>query len=1091
MHDMDVEQDDSVFQVDFNAFQDADRKLVSRFAAISASVDLRLLHAEVETAASTLASVGVASARYWALDEANGTLTAYQGDDSVATLNPYQSELLMDFSRDSIQSFGARNADMLQNPHSVFTWLPSHPAYHAVRNVATHGLGARRFDGRSTNQQLGDFSTADVAVHAIKITSRCTGSPNFGKTVGILLVTEQADQTLPFGSTSGEHNMLKLRRYMVLQLLQKLALAVESRVSMFDAQHEQAELVRFIEETRSALGQKDLDLHQKDGIIATRESVLRAKDVHALCSDALATCATLLSETKLQSSVIASAVAKSGCIRDKSQHNLSNCWLLFKENDYVPAAGSTTSYYSSEHQSVCAVSGFLRDGYSPVSLISSQNKLITRLLHGDYSAQNALRVTATRQELHDAGLVIAELEHSNMGSQQSQHQRAQSFTVVAVSMQMQLVDRLAYNCPGHCRALAAVVIVIPENEETELFASHAVSLAHLAQRGFASVQAWQEAALRQSLLSISSELYEAVTTVAPVPASEIYSSPQKGRAADDALTPVAPVYQPHYQRALMMTMSKLGSADLAAKFTVRRSALLVSDICAAQWKLRNPPAEARKLSFLHAVGGALQALSCPTIDLSVTSWLQDLYSGKIVYYDSAESQRAFASALPEAYNVEQSLRGAVAKQSRMVSPPYVQAQQLLKTLVHAVDPHAAYCALIPIRISSGLSVLMLFDKLTASPTDGHSTVVAARGDVIPFSAAYMEALLAAKVCKDLTQALVIIQQQSSAYWAERDLSEEIESLGVREEKLCAVVATVRQRSEVATCFARWRHAAIRSVDKLALSKHRTVLSAVLALVTHRFQSRTAESSASFLAVLEDQLRVLYPLDSITVIANPGLALQSSASTSVQIYEDAAHMSLQRDISYTVSDVGSTSKSVRRSLATVRVSRPVLLNRPFLPGEVEDLGIFCTIAGDVYGALTLGHGTDLADGDVRSLVFPMLRQVVPGLLSTAQAGPPAHALLPLLVRWLKRTCAADMVLLRLNPLREGEGEILLSSEEVDDAQVDRLQGRLGNLSNLAAQLAQGTDGGALVGVDASAHSTSDSILLKLLHPSADGGVTAIG
>jgi hypothetical protein len=1092
MHDMDVEQDDSVFQVDFNAFQDADRKLVSRFAAISASVDLRLLHAEVETAASTLASVGVASARYWALDEANGTLTAYQGDDSVATLNPYQSELLMDFSRDSIQSFGARNADSLQNPHSVFTWLQSHPAYHAVRNVATHGLGARRFDGRSTSQQLGDSSTADVAVHAIKITSRCTGSPNFGKTVGILLVTEPADQTLPFGSTSGDHNMLKLRRYMVLQLLQKLALAVESRVSMFDAQREQAELVRFIEETRSALGQKDLDLHQKDGIIATREGVLRAKDVHALCSDALATCATLLSESKLQSSVIASAVAKSGCIRDKSQHNLSNCWLLFKENDYLPAAGSTTSYYSSEHQSVCAVSGFLRDGHSPVSLISSQNKLITRLLHGDYSAQNALRVTATRQELHDAGLVIAELEHANSGSQQRQHQWAQSFTAVAVSMQVQLVDRLAYNCPGHCRALAAVVIVIPENEETELFASHAVSLAHLAQRGFASVQAWKEAALRQSLLSISSELYEAVITVAPVPASEIYSSPQKGRSAENEHTPAAPVYQPHYQRALMMTMSKLGSADLAAKFTVRRSALLVSDICAAQWKLHNPPAEARKLSFLHAVGGALQALSCPTADLSVTSWLQDLYSGKIVYYDSAESQRAFASALPEAYNVELSLRGAVARQSRMVSPPYVQAQQLLKTLVHAVDPHAAYCALIPIRIPSGLSVLMLFDKLTASPTDGHSTVVAARGDVIPFSAAYMEALLAAKVCKDLTQALVIIQQQSSAYWAERELSEEVESLGVREEKLCALVANVRQRSEVATCFARWRHAATRSVDQLALSKHRTVLSAVLALVTHRFQNRTAESSASFLAVLEDQLRVLYPLDSITIVANANVAPQSNtATTAVQIYEDAAHITLQREISYTVSDVGSTSKSVRRSLATVRVSRPVLLNRPFLPGEVKDLGIFCTIAGDVYGALTLGHSTDLADGDVRSLVFPMLRQVVPGLLSTAQAGPPAHALLPLLVRWLKRTCAADMVLLRLNPLREGEGEILLSSEEVDDAQVDRLQGRLGNLSDLAAQLAQGTDDGAGVSVDASAHSTSDSILLKLLHPSADGGVTAIG
>jgi hypothetical protein len=1088
---MDVEQDDSVFQVDFNALQDADRKLVSRFAAISASVDLRLLHAEVETAASTLASVGVASARYWALDEANGTLTTYQSDDSVAALNPYQSELLMDFSRDSVQTFGARNADTLQNPHSVFTWLPSHPAYHAVRNVATHGLGARRFEVRFSGHQLDDSSTAGVTVHALKITSRCTGSPNFGKTVGILLVTEQADQTLPFGSASGDHNMLKLRRYMVLQLLQKLALAVESRVSMFDAQHDQAELVRYIEETRSALGQKDLDLHQKDGIIATRESVLRAKDIHALCSDALATCATLLSETKLQSSVIASAVAKSGCIRDKFQHNLSNCWLLFKENDYLPAAGFTTSYYSSEHQSVCAVSGFLRDGHSPVSLISSQNKLITRLLHGDYSAQNALRVTATRQELHDAGLVIAELEHANMGSQQSQHQWAQSFTAVAVSMQVQLVDRLAYNCPGHCRALAAVVIVIPENEETELFASHAVSLAHLAQRGFASVQAWQEAALRQSLLSISSELYEAVTAVAPVPASEIYSSPQKSRSADDAHTPAAPVYQPHYQRALTMIMSKLGSADLAAKFTVRRSALLVSDICAAQWKLHTPPAEARKLSFLHAVGGALQTLSCPTIDLSVTSWLQDLYSGKIVYYDSAESQRAFASALPEAYNVEHSLRGAVAKQSRMVSPPYVQAQQLLKTLVHAMDPHAAYCALIPIRISSGLSVLMLFDKLTASLTDGHSTVVAARGDVIPFSAAYMEALLAAKVCKDLTQALVIIQQQSSAYWAERDLSEEIESLGAREEKLCALVANVRQRSEVAICFARWRHAATRSVDQLALSKHRTVLSAVLALVTHRFHSCPADCSASFMTVLEDQLRVLYPLDSITIIANPGLALQSSVSTAVQIHEDAAHMSLQREISYTVSDVGSTSKSVRRSLVTVRVSRPVLLNRPFLPGEVEDLGIFCTIAGDVYGALTLGHSTDLADGDVRSLVFPMLRQVVPGLLSTAQAGPPAHALLPLLVRWLKRTCAADMVLLRLNPLREGEGEILLSSEEVDDAQVDRLQGRLGNLSDLAAQLAQGTDGGAVVSVDASAHSTSDSILLKLLHPSADGSVTAIG
>lgn len=1113
MHDMKTDEDDSVFEMDFHKFQDVDCKVAARIHTLGASADMRGINNEISAAGDILHAVGMSKLQLWTMDFETNTLTGERPDGTTATLNAYQSQLLLDFSRDSMQSFSAANSDMLVNPSNVCTWLASHPAYSAVRNTVLHGQHEHHYD--TAHERDGDASQpAWSAIHALRLICRSSDSIYFNKTIGVLVVTEMADPALPFSGFYGinDRSMRKLRRFMSLQLLQKLGLAVENRLSMFEALNDQQELVDYIEQTRGQVTTKQIELTQKDMVIEAKEAAIRDRDLKMQCNDALVTCAALLGESKLHhSAFIASAVAKSGCIGDKTTHNATNCWFIFKEID-VMSLTSSGGRYPTEHHTVCTISGHARDGYNPVALVSGQNKLISRLLHGDVSGQAVTRVTSSRKDLFDAGLVVSELmafetEPPGHSSPQLTH----PWTVLSVPMKVNLSDKLAFDCPGHCTVLASVVITVPEGGDLDLFSAHVLSLTHLARRAFESLHAQYAVTLQQSLLSISSALYDAVTILKTAPVSDSFSPLKRHRGGGQRNTaqPVTTA-QPQYQRALNSLLNTVSSADIASKFGVRKSVMVISDVCASNLRLSDPPTESRKLNFLTSNGSSLQSLACPAVDLSVTSWLQDLYSGKIVYFDSSDN---FSSntALPEAFNVDHSLRGSVSKQSKLVSPPYWEAQQLLRALVQAVDPHSTFCALVPIRTSSGLSVLMLIDKLSGvgqvSPAASPASP-AARSEVIPFSAEYIDAVLAAGVCKDLMNSLVIVQQQCSAYWTERDLTDEIATLEDHEDKLCSLVNSVRAKSDVATRFARWKYATKCQADRELLDKSYRLLTAIMHLITHRTRVDLPDCRKSFLAVLEAQLKALFPLDSVSIRDSS----QHSVPTSTE--EDANSRShLKHDIvnRFDVASPAPTSavipgapvgssrhNSSRKVVASVVVSRPAQLNRSFSQGEMDDFNAFCSTACDIFSALSRGYTNDLADGDVRSLVFPLLAQLLPALLTTTDSGPSSgpsalpdvRHLLPLLVQWLKRACNADMVLLRLAAFAGSNAETLLSSEEIEDSQIDFLKSKLPSLSELV-QMQTAASNYSTSGVEVNSQESSDHILLKFLDRGSDGAAHQLG
>lgn len=1092
-HDMDLpEHSDVGLASDLNKimveFQALNIKLTVQLDRVSAAYDSRSLHNELDSAAHILREAGIAKVQLWTRDTGEPDSDAYSTyhSGSEHTLNPHLSKHLT-YTHDHMQSMGTAGSTLVANPSGVSTWLPEHASFGSLLSIAQH---------------YGDMGKVE-AVHGLSVTNRYNSTPNaphFGRSLGVLLAIESSKDTASGALTEiaadlQHQNVRKLRRFLVQQMLQRIASAVEGRLSLIEAQREHQRLNELLNESEMLLQSKEDEIDQRDAVVAVKEAQLRAKDMKTHCHDALLTCATLLSESKLyHSAFIASAVARSGSVGDKHTPNTSYCWFLFRESENFEMR------HLNDQAAVCAISGQVREGYSPVSAVSGQNKLITKLLHGDASGQSVARVATSKRELFEAGLPVSDaagFELEPPGSpprspSRSGNSSSSAWKVLSFPLQIRLPDKLAYDCPGHCVTQAAIVIAVPQHEDIDLFASHATSLAHLAQTAFESLRAQYESNLRQNLLSISTALYDAVVTVRPAPVSEEYSPTKSRRNAVGAAVPAPVTFEPHYQRALNALCNTVNSAELAQKFGARKSVLLVSDIVAFSLKLIDAPAEARKLSFLTTTDHSLQSVSCPTIDLSVTSWLQELYQGNIVHYDSAITHGS--AAMPDAFNVDSSLRGAVSKQRKQVSPSGWESHQLLRALVQAVDAHSTYCVLVPIRTAAGLSVLMLIDKLSEiAGVTNPGTGVHARSEVIPFASDYITAMLHSDVCAQLKNCLDILHQQCSAFWAERKLASEIEAQEETERKLCELVETVQAKALLTTQFAKWKLSSQHHSDQETLGKRQELFNAVLQLVSHRRIDESTDCRASFLNVLETQLKALFPYDSVKLIENSPVGVGT-----VHTKEEFAPLSLARDIlnledSRVAKGTMTGSKQARNVVITVKLVRPVQLNRPFSASELNDFEAFCTHASDVYTALSRGFTNDLADGDIRSLVFPLLQQLLPALLGSADrahasaglAERSVLALLPLLVQWMKRACNADMVLLRLNPFAGVQNEALLSSEEVESTHIEGLRESLPLLGEFVhAQTAQS-------GVDTVTESSTDHIVLKFVDRSHDGEGAQLG
>ncbi|KAJ1430056.1 hypothetical protein B484DRAFT_430724, partial [Ochromonadaceae sp. CCMP2298] len=310
------------FDADLRSLHDVDLALSKRVRGIRAA-DQSHLRAELAAAAAPLSRVGVARVQFWSLgaleslslgtgafrgpDEAP-VLVSERPDGHAVSLTAHQTHLAQDFSRDASSAFGAGSCAMLPNPAGVHTWFPEHPAFPEMVRAAE----------AASAESFPDGVGRPVAIHALRV----GGGDDAPATLGLVLVVEVSSQTLPFSSFSGlrEDSMAKLRRFLVLQMLQKLSAAVESRLSDFRAVGGARGLAAEAEGVRERLREREAELLGGEAVLRSREALLRESGLELQCKDALLTLAALLGAEERgggqaqarHCAVVATAVARSG-----------------------------------------------------------------------------------------------------------------------------------------------------------------------------------------------------------------------------------------------------------------------------------------------------------------------------------------------------------------------------------------------------------------------------------------------------------------------------------------------------------------------------------------------------------------------------------------------------------------------------------------------------------------------------------------------------------------------------------------------------------------------------------------------------------
>jgi hypothetical protein len=407
----------------------------------------------------------------------------------------------------------------------------------------------------------------------------------------------------------------------------------------------------------------------------------------------------------------------------------------------------------------------------------------------------------------------------------------------------------------------------------------------------------------------------------------------------------------------------------------------------------------------------------------------------------------------------------------------------LKALVGSVDSSAVSAVLLPLRSAMGLCILILIDKVNEVPHDKHEpaqysrdqNTAIAHHDCL-FSDFYIQTIQKSGVCGDLIDALhnmrtvTLSEMRYSQEKTEREAKIEawhqsteekalqIRKLESRFEKLLMIIPKYSKREILHNFLRRWKLFVSNRVLAVRNKKFSLLLDGVKELIKVKIDCKEADLQQKYCSIFDRRLGMIFPLDTVAVTCDE-VDTSDSHEGFVGVEQDLDDSYSQHSIRKSVlrgtvscahhnqlahrSKTGGIDNSAHTiaSVSVTRKSTSVSSYMRFEPEEVSLFHEFCGVASDVYSALHRGVQDDYVPGHARSLIFPMLREIVPAvlpsdssLLGKGSDGAKVHqtartdCILSLLSRWLKRLTNAEIVAINLRTNGVAEGALHCTSED---------------------------------------------------------------
>ena len=381
-----------------------------------------------------------------------------------------------------------------------------------------------------------------------------------------------------------------------------------------------------------------------------------------------------------------------------------------------------------------------------------------------------------------------------------------------------------------------------------------------------------------------------------------------------------------------------------------------------------------------------------------------------------------------------------------------------------MDSSARQAVLIPLRSPLGLCVLVLLDKqvdegnsllLNGTPTTEHSLELVP--NYISFSDCYVESIQKSGVCEDLLDVLrnlhVVLNNEAKAVDNVKELEGQLEAWRQKDNDKAFIIQKMESRIDgilklipkysnkelLQNSIRKWRLFVTNRATITHQKKYTIMLEGIKELINVKNDCREEEVEEKFVSILERRLSLIFPLDSVDLEEKEAYRKEEISDIDFdldgsQIAPDVrkSHLTAKIICNYPSSNGNAGIEQKSFILANIVITRKSastsFSSNKFDQDEVSMFHEFCDIASDVYTALQRGVQDDFRPGHSRSLVFPMLRELIPAILplNNGSDGPTKRGapdkinrdllleggLLPLLTRWLKKITNADIVVMNL-------------------------------------------------------------------------------
>lgn len=411
----------------------------------------------------------------------------------------------------------------------------------------------------------------------------------------------------------------------------------------------------------------------------------------------------------------------------------------------------------------------------------------------------------------------------------------------------------------------------------------------------------------------------------------------------------------------------------------------------------------------------------------------------------------------------------------------------LKALVCSVDPVAKEAILLPLRCAAGLCIVILFDKISTLSESAEDYGIS----MSPFTDSYIQQISSSGVCADILDVLqnvhCVVRSQLQLNYDIHRLEDKVGSLQHtnafaenavtvstnRLENSLRFLVKCKRKVDMQKYVSYWKAYVSKRAFAEKYRKVSLMVEGLTDLIKVKQDFSGLDVTQRFLSIIELRLGALFPLDSVSATYNNADNKRLDGSTLSSIVNAARNIKgfdystpdSNNDIRKAIlsadivvhsnphrasSDVITNNQSLHIGTASIiRKSTQKKSGKDFTVEETALFHQFCVIASDLYTALHNGIETEYSPGHARSLVFPMLQELLPVILQLTTAPELINAnseemqisshksevfmrdqLLPILSSWLKRITDADMVVVHL--AEEGKSEIHHTSEDIRSA-----------------------------------------------------------